>query len=173
MEHMSSSFGFEVGPENWKLCEAFEEDVEREENNAERVKANTDGLVDHKNKVLGDDVLSGVRNQDKETLKQIEDGNECVDNRDLIKGEKIASVPSPNTSMGSIRQAELRNKILHFPKNQKHSNSTPEYCSNDNQPGLNVDVRSLLGVVLVPVQPVVQADPPLHSVSRVLAGEHH
>ena len=127
-------------------------------------------MVDHKDKVLGDDVLSGVKNQDKETLKKIEDGNECVDNRDLIKGQKIASVPSPNTSMGSIRQAELGNKIPHFPKNQKHSNSTPEYCSNDNQPGLNVDVRSLLGVVLVPVQPVVQADPPLDSVSRVHAG---
>ena len=57
--------------------------------------------------------------------------------------------------MGSIRQAELRNKILHFLKNIKYGNSIPEYCSYDNQPGLDVDVRSPLGVVLVPVQPVV------------------
>ena len=97
------SFGCEVGPENWKLSEAFVEDVEREDNNAQRVKTNTDGLVDYEYTILGDDVLSGVKNEDKKTLKKIENGNECVDDRDLIKGQKIAAVPSPNTSMGSIR----------------------------------------------------------------------
>ena len=45
-------------PENWKFCEAFVEDVEREENNAQRVKANAGGLEIHKDKVLGDDVLA-------------------------------------------------------------------------------------------------------------------
>ena len=96
------TFRCEVGPENWKLSEAFVEDVEREDNNAQRVKTNTDGLVDYEYTILGDDVLSGVKNEDKKTLKKIENRNECVDDRDLIKGQKIASVPSPNTSINSV-----------------------------------------------------------------------
>ena len=74
--------------------------------------------------------------------------------------------------MGSIGGTELGNKSLYPLKSIEQDTANSEYGGDHNQPRLDVDIRRLLGGVLVPVQPVVEADPALDGVGWIPIREH-
>ena len=75
--------------------------------------------------------------------------------------------------MRSVGDADLWDEEVNAPDEVEHDQADGQCHRDHYQPRLDVDVRGLLGVILVPVQPQRQADPTLDGVGGPEAVEHH
>ena len=117
--------------------------------------------------ILGNCVLNPIQNEHNNVANEVLGDDEEEGNIHFTECENVPPGFSTDTSVVVIIEAERRNKVPNSSHKECMQEGRDECVGGNQDLCLDVNIRGLLGIVFVPVQPQVQADSSLDCVLRI------